>query len=83
MAMGIAESIQLAASLVFAVPLGVFGLTTFMDGNTFLGGVLVGVAVLMVVLPRRLTTPADVPAKVAEKAVGKAVKMPDDGDDDR
>jgi hypothetical protein len=81
MAMGIAESIQLAASLVFAIPLGIFGLTTLMDGNTFLGGILVGVAVLMVVLPRRLTTPADVPAKVAEKAVGKAVKAPDEDDD--
>ena len=78
MAMGITESITLAASLIFAIPLGVFGLTTLLDGNTFLGGVVLVVAVLMVVLPRRLTTPTDVPAAVAEKAVGKAVKVPDE-----
>ncbi|WP_192918438.1 DUF7533 family protein [Salinigranum salinum] len=81
MAMGITESITLAASLVFALPLGVFALTTLLDGNTFLGAVLLVVAVLMVVLPRRLTTPADVPAAVAEKAVGKAVKVPDEDEE--
>jgi hypothetical protein len=81
MSMGITESITLAASLVFAIPVGVFGLTTLMDGDAFLGGVLLVVAVLMVVLPRRLTTPADVPATLAEKAVGKAVKVPDEDDE--
>jgi hypothetical protein len=82
MAMGITESITLAASLVFAIPLGVFGLTTLLDGDPFLGVVLVVVAVLMVVLPRRLTTPADIPGAMAEKAVGTAVKVPDEDEDD-
>lgn len=80
MSMGITESVQLAASLIFAIPLGIFGIQTLLDGNTFIGGIVVVVAVLMVVLPRRLTTPADVPGAVAEKAVGKAVKMPDEDD---
>jgi hypothetical protein len=35
----------------------------------------------MVVLPRRLTTPADVPGAVLERVVGRAVKEPDDEDD--
>jgi hypothetical protein len=78
MALGISESIQLAASLVFAIPLGIFGVDTLLGGDTFLGGVALVIAVLMVVLPRMLTTPADIPAAAAEKAVGKAVKMPDD-----
>jgi hypothetical protein len=82
MAMGITETVSLAASLVFAIPLGVFGVTTLLDGNTFIGGVVIVVAVLMVVLPRRLTTPTDVPLEVAEKAVGSAVKTPDETDDD-
>jgi hypothetical protein len=82
MALGITESIQLAASLIFAIPLGIFGLTTLLDGNTFIGGVVVLVAVLMVVLPRRLTTPTDVPVAVAEKAVGSAVKLPDESDEE-
>jgi hypothetical protein len=81
MAMGITESIQLAASLVFAIPLGVFGITRLLEGDAFLGGVVTVIAVLMVVLPRMLTTPADVPTAVAEKAVGKAVKEPDETDD--
>ncbi|WP_372910406.1 hypothetical protein [Salinigranum sp.] len=81
MSLGITDSIQLAASLVFAIPLGIFGIDTLLRGDTFLGGVAVVVAVLMVVLPRMLTTPADIPAAAAEKAVGKAVKMPDDEDD--
>lgn len=80
MSLGITESITLAASLVFAIPLGVFGVTTLLDGNTFLGAVIVVVAVLMVALPRKLTTPADIPATIAERAVGKAVKMPDEDD---
>ena len=80
MSMGITESVQLAASLIFAIPLGIFGIQTLLDGNTVIGGIVVVVAVLMVVLPRRLTTPADVPGAVAEKAVGKAVKMPDEDD---
>lgn len=78
MSLGITESITLAASLVFAIPLGIFGINTLLGGDTFLGVVVIVVAVLMVVLPRRLTTPADIPATLAEKAVGKAVKMPDD-----
>lgn len=81
MAMGITESVQLAASLIFAIPLGIFGIQTLLDGNTFLGGVVVVVAVLMVLLPRFLTTPTDVPGAVAEKAVGTAVKHPDDDDE--
>ena len=82
MAMGITETVSLAATLIFAIPLGIFGVTTLLDGNTFIGGVVLVVAVLMVVLPRRLTTPTDVPASVAEKAVGSAVKMPDEADDE-
>ncbi len=78
MALGISESIQLAASLIFAIPLGIFGIDTLLGGDTFLGVVALVIAVLMVVLPRMLTTPADIPAAAAEKAVGKAVKTPDD-----
>ena len=78
MSLGIADTVQLAATLIFAIPLGVLGGQYLLGGQTFLGGVLVVVAVLMVVLPHALTTPTDVPSKVAEKAVGKAVKTPED-----
>ncbi len=78
MSLGIGDTIQLAATLIFAIPLGVLGGQYLLGGQTFLGGVLLVVAVLMVVLPYALTTPTDVPSKVAEKAVGKAVKVPED-----
>lgn len=78
MGLGIWGTIQLAATLVFAIPVGVFGLNTFLAGQQVLGGGLIAVAVLMIALPHFLTTPGDIPATIAEKVVGKAVKVPDE-----
>lgn len=75
--LGILDMIGLAGSLVFALPVGVFGLNRLLDGQTILGGGLVVVAVAMVLLPQKLTTPMDVPADIAEAAVGKTVKTPE------
>jgi hypothetical protein len=80
MRLGILETVGLAASLIFAVPLGLFGVESLLSGRPALGAGLVVVAVLMVVLPRRLTTPADLPGAVVERVVGRAVKDPDDED---
>jgi hypothetical protein len=81
MRLGILDMLALAATLVFAIPVGVFGLNKFLAGETTLGAALVVVAALMVVLPQLLTTPADIPGKLAGKAVGKAVKVPDEEKD--
>ena len=75
---GILGTLQLAATLVFALPVGLLGVQFLMDGKTLLGGGFLGVAVLMVVLEEYLTTPTDVPGAVAEKTLGKVVKTPDD-----
>jgi hypothetical protein len=83
MRLGILETVGLAASLVFAIPVGLYGIETLVSGNRLLGAGLLIVAVLMVVLPRRLTTPADLPGAVLERVVGRAVKEPEsDGDDE-
>jgi hypothetical protein len=83
MRLGILETVGLAASLVFAIPVGLYGIETLVSGNRLLGAGLLIVAVLMVVLPRRLTTPADLPGAVLERVVGQAVKEPEsDGDDE-
>lgn len=79
--MGLMDMVGLAASLIFAIPVGIFGLNQLVDGQYLLGGGLVAVAVLMVVLPQRLTTPMDIPQKIAGNAVDKAVKTPDEDDD--
>jgi hypothetical protein len=81
MRLGILETVGLAGSLVFAVPVGLFGVESLLAGRTTLGAGLLVVAVLMVVLPRRLTTPSDVPVAVAERVVGGAVGDPDEDDE--
>jgi hypothetical protein len=75
---GILGTLQLAATLVFALPVGLLGAQFLLDGETLLGGGFLGVAVLMVALEEYLTTPTDVPGAVAEKTLGKVVKTPDD-----
>lgn len=79
--LGVLDTIGLAASLVFALPVGVFGLNRLLDGQTLLGGGLVVVAVAMVWLPQKLTTPMDLPAEVVETAVGKVAKTPEETDE--
>lgn len=81
--LGTMEMIGLAGSLVFAIPVGVFGLNRLFAGQTVLGAGLVVVAVAMVLLPRKLTTPMDVPEEIAETTVGKIVKTPDEEGSDR
>ncbi|WP_276300039.1 DUF7533 family protein [Halorussus lipolyticus] len=75
---GILGTIQLAATLIFALPVGLLGVQFLLDGKTLLGGGFVVVAVMMVVLEEYLTTPTDVPGAVAEKTVSKVAKTPDD-----
>lgn len=79
--LGILDMIGLTASLVFALPVGVFGLNRLLDGQAMLGGGLVVVAVAMVLLPQKLTTPMDLPADLAGAAVGKVVKPPEENEE--
>ncbi|MFB6091950.1 MAG: hypothetical protein ABEK02_02945 [Haloquadratum sp.] len=81
MRLGIAGTIQLAATLVFAAPVGIFGLTRLLDGETVLGGGLLAIAIGMVVLPQYLTTPDDIPVQLGERVVGSVVKTPDEDDE--
>lgn len=81
MSLGIADTVQLAATLVFAVPVGVLGGQFLIEGRTFLGGAMVVVAVLMVAIQQYVTTPADIPGAIAGKVVGGAVKVPDEDED--
>lgn len=74
------DTLGLAASLIFAIPVGVFAINRLLAGEQLLGGFLLVVAVLMVVLPQRLTTPQDVPGKIVGKVVGGAVADPDENE---
>jgi hypothetical protein len=81
MGLGIADTIQLAATLVFALPVALLGGQFLIEGRTFLGGVLLVVGILMVVLQHYLTTPADIPGAIAGKALSRAVKVPDEDEE--
>ena len=74
MARGILETIGLAATLVLAIPIALFGAEHLVRGEYVAGVVYVGIAVGLVVVEQYLTTPTDVPGMVAEKTVGKVVK---------
>jgi len=78
MRLGLLATIQLAATVVFAAPVGIFGLTRLTEGDVLLGGGLLAVAIAMVALPQYLTTPGEIPLKVLERLVGRAVVPPDD-----
>ena len=80
MRLGILGTLQLAGTLIFAAPVGVFGVSRLLDGETLLGVGAVAIAVAMVALPQYLTTPGDVPAKLGERVVGAVLKPPDDED---
>lgn len=80
MRLGLLATIQLAATVVFAAPVGIFGLTRLTEGDLILGGGLIAVAIAMIALPQYLTTPGEIPMKLVEGVVGRAVVTP--GDDD-
>lgn len=74
---GIIGTLQLAATLAFALPVALLGVQFLLDGRA-LGLAFVAVAVLMVALEEYLTSPTDVPAIVAEKVAGTVVKSDDE-----
>ncbi len=78
MRLGILDVFGLAGTLVFAIPAALLGVEFVVSGSRpLVGWVLVVVAVLMVVLPRYLVTPGDVPERLAGEVVDRAL-----GDDE-
>ncbi|MFC4358204.1 hypothetical protein ACFO0N_09615 [Halobium salinum] len=78
MGLGIIDTLGVAGSLVFAIPLGIYGIDALLSGRTFLGGFCLAVAVAMVALPHYLTTPTDLVGGAAKRVTGKAVKAPEE-----
>ena len=74
MARGILETIGLAAALVLAVPIALFGAEHLVRGELLAGVLYLGIAVGLVLVEQYLTTPTDVPGLVVEKTVGKVTK---------
>jgi len=76
MARGILDTLGLAAALLLAVPIALFGLDQLVRGEV-VGAVYLGIAVALVAVEQYLTTPTDIPGLVAEKTVGAVVETDD------
>lgn len=77
---GIIDTIKLAGILVLALPAALAGLEfVLIRGQTGIGVVLLGLAVALVVVQRRLTLPSDVPALLAKRVAGTVTS---DGDEE-
>lgn len=77
---GIIDTITLAVTVAFALPVGLFGMQFLLSGRTVLGGVFVLLAVLMVVVKEYLTTPGDLPALAAKRVAGAITKSENETD---
>lgn len=78
MAKGIIGQLQLFGTVILAVPVAYWGLSTFLGGDRLVGGAVLALAVLMVAIEEYVTKPTDVAADAAQEAAGKVVETPDD-----
>ncbi|MEZ3116386.1 hypothetical protein RYH80_10740 [Halobaculum sp. MBLA0147] len=78
MRLGILDMLGTVGMLIFALPVAGYGIERALGGDAVVGGGFLVLAVLMVLLPQKLTTPSDVPGAVAERAVGGVVSTDDD-----
>ncbi|WP_049921918.1 DUF7533 family protein [Halopiger djelfimassiliensis] len=70
---GIIDTIKLAGTLVLALPAALAGLElAVVRGKPLYGGLLLALAIGLVVIQHRLTTPSDLP-ELAVKRLGSAV----------
>ncbi|WP_121821710.1 DUF7533 family protein [Halostella salina] len=74
MSRGIIGTLQLGATLVFAIPVVYVGADFLLSGRTALGAAFLAIAVLMVAAEEYLTTPGDLPAEAAERVAGTVAK---------
>jgi len=83
MRLGLLETVGVAGSLVFAIPLGIYAVERLLGGDTVGGGAFLAIAALMVLLPKYLTTPGDLPGMAAERAVEGVVADPEESDEEQ
>ena len=77
MAPGILDTIGLAGTVLFAAPVALFGADLLVRGNAVQGAVFLGIAALMVLVPRYVRTPKDVATDAVEKTAERVVETED------
>jgi len=81
MARGLLETIQLLGTLVFAVPVALFGALQLLAGELLTGVGFLVLAGLMVLVREAIASPKDLPRVAVERVVGRAVESPEDDDE--
>jgi len=71
--LGLLDLLALGATLLFALPIGVFGVQLLLDGRTVVGLVGVAIAVGLVLVEQYLWTPGDVTGDVGSAIVSRLV----------
>jgi hypothetical protein len=79
---GIVDTLQFAATAVFAAPVALFGLLKLGEGEPLAGVGFVAIAAGMLAAEELITSPTDVPVTVVERLVGRVAEPPDETDDD-
>jgi hypothetical protein len=80
MAKGILETVGLALTLVFAIPVALLGAQfLLLEGRPLFGVAFLAIAVLMVVIEEYLTTPTDLPSLLFGRTVETVVEEPSEG----
>lgn len=71
--LGLLDLLALGATLLFAIPIGVFGVELLLDGRTTVGLVGIAIAVGLVLVEQYLWTPGDLPWNVGSAIVSRLV----------
>ncbi len=90
MSRGIIGLVQLAATLILAIPVALLGLQFLTRGEVLGGATFLAIAAGMVLVEKYVVTPRDLPGLLAERVVGRVAKEPEpepdsdsDSDSDR
>lgn len=76
MSRGIIGLVQLAATLVLAIPVALLGLRFLTRGEVLVGAAFLAIAAGMVLVEKYVVTPRDLPGLLAERVVGRVAKEP-------
>lgn len=77
---GILDFLGFAVGVAFALPVGLLGVLLAADGDLLGGGALLAVAVGMVAVEELVVSPRDLAVGAVQRAAGRVVEEPDDGD---
>ena len=74
--LGVIDYITLGSTLVFAIPIGLFGGQLLVEGRLLLGLTGLGVAVSLILVEQFLWTPDNIPADIGQSLVKRVVGDP-------